>query len=153
MYVNNIEPEMFLPPGSESFNHNATRTTSSRSRSNNVNNNIVPVYRDKVYLITFRSIALKINRCCVISLAQYTKYESYGPCGFVGYDDGVLKVVLNLFLLSHTYLFIMFSGTQNVNLEKWQIPLINSDKNLRFFTGKIDDNCVDSVENERTCLL
>ena len=44
MYVNNIEPEMFLPPGSESFNHNATRTTSSRSRSNNVNNNIVPVY-------------------------------------------------------------------------------------------------------------
>ena len=45
MYVNNIEPEMFLPPGSESFNHNATRTTSSRSRSNNVNNNIVPVYR------------------------------------------------------------------------------------------------------------
>ena len=35
---------MFLPPGSESFNHNATRTTSSRSRSNNVNNNIVPVY-------------------------------------------------------------------------------------------------------------
>ena len=45
MYVNKIEPEMFLPPGSESFNHNATRTTSSRSRSNNVNNNIVPVYR------------------------------------------------------------------------------------------------------------
>ena len=44
MYVNNIESEMFLPPGSESFNHNATRTTSSRSRSNNVNNNIVPVY-------------------------------------------------------------------------------------------------------------
>ena len=44
MYVNNIEPEMLLPPGSESFNHNATRTTSSRSRSNNVNNNIVPVY-------------------------------------------------------------------------------------------------------------
>ena len=44
MYGNNIEPEMFLPPGSESFNHNATRTTSSRSRSNNVNNNIVPVY-------------------------------------------------------------------------------------------------------------
>ena len=44
MYVNNIEPEMFLPPRSESFNHNATRTTSSRSRSNNVNNNIVPVY-------------------------------------------------------------------------------------------------------------
>ena len=44
MYVNNMEPEMFLPPGSESFNHNATRTTSSRSRSNNVNNNIVPVY-------------------------------------------------------------------------------------------------------------
>ena len=44
MYVNNIEPEMFLPPGSESFNHNAMRTTSSRSRSNNVNNNIVPVY-------------------------------------------------------------------------------------------------------------
>ena len=44
MYVNNIEPEMFLPPGSESFNHNATRTTSSRSRSNYVNNNIVPVY-------------------------------------------------------------------------------------------------------------
>ena len=44
MYVNNIEPEMFLPPGSESFNHNATRTTSSRSGSNNVNNNIVPVY-------------------------------------------------------------------------------------------------------------
>ena len=39
-----MEPEMFLPPGSESFNHNATRTTSSRSRSNNVNNNIVPVY-------------------------------------------------------------------------------------------------------------
>ena len=47
MYVNNIEPEMFLPPGSESFNHNATRTTSSRSRSNNVNNNIVPVYKQK----------------------------------------------------------------------------------------------------------
>ena len=46
MYVNNIEPEMFLPPGSESFNHNATRTTSSRSRSNNVNNNIVPVYKN-----------------------------------------------------------------------------------------------------------
>ena len=44
MYVNNIEPEMFLPPGSESFNHNATHTTSSRSRSNKVNNNIVPVY-------------------------------------------------------------------------------------------------------------
>ena len=50
MYVNNIEPEMFLPPGSESFNHNATRTTSSRSMSNNVNNNIVPVY----YLILYR---------------------------------------------------------------------------------------------------
>ena len=45
MYVNNMEPEMFLPPGSESFNHNATRTTSSRSRSNNVNNNVVPVYK------------------------------------------------------------------------------------------------------------
>ena len=44
MYVNNIEPEMVLPPGSESFNHNATRTTSSRSRSNNVNNNTVCVY-------------------------------------------------------------------------------------------------------------
>ena len=38
---------MFLPPGSESFNHNATRTTSSRSRSNNVNNNIVPVYKGR----------------------------------------------------------------------------------------------------------
>ena len=50
MYVNNIEPEMFLPPGSESFNHNATRTTSSRSRSNNVNNNIVPVYRNPIIL-------------------------------------------------------------------------------------------------------
>ena len=49
MYVNNIEPEMFLPPGSESFNHNATRTTSSRSRSNNVNNNIVPVYILYIY--------------------------------------------------------------------------------------------------------
>ena len=46
MYVNNIEPEMVLPPGSESFNHNATRTTSSRSRSNNVNNNTVCVYID-----------------------------------------------------------------------------------------------------------
>ena len=48
MDVNNIEPEMFLPPGSESFNHNATRTTSSRSRSNNVNNNIVPVYNSVI---------------------------------------------------------------------------------------------------------
>ena len=38
VYVNNIGPEMVLPPGSENFNHNATRTTSSRSRSNNVNN-------------------------------------------------------------------------------------------------------------------
>ena len=45
MYVNNIEPEMVLPAGSESFNHNATRTTSSRSRSNNVNNNNVCVYK------------------------------------------------------------------------------------------------------------
>ena len=27
--------------------------------------------RDKVHLIKFRSIRLKINRCCVISLAQY----------------------------------------------------------------------------------
>ena len=44
MYVNNIEPEVFLPPGSENFNHNATRTSSSRSRSHNVNNNIVSVY-------------------------------------------------------------------------------------------------------------
>ena len=43
MYVNNIEPEVFLPPGSENFNHNASRNTSSRSRSHNVNNNIVPV--------------------------------------------------------------------------------------------------------------
>ena len=47
MYENNIEPEMFLPPGSEGFYHNATRTT-SRSRSNNVNNNIVPVYIGEV---------------------------------------------------------------------------------------------------------
>ena len=44
MYVSNMEPEMVLPPGSESFNHNTTRTTSSRSRSNNVNNNTVCVY-------------------------------------------------------------------------------------------------------------
>ena len=44
MYVNNIEPEMFLPPGSVRFNHNAMCTTSSRSRSNNVNNNTVGVY-------------------------------------------------------------------------------------------------------------
>ena len=54
MYVNNIEPEMFLPPGSESFNHNATRTTSSRSRSNNVNNNIVPVYKCSFFPQTIR---------------------------------------------------------------------------------------------------
>ena len=49
MYVNNIEPEMVLPPGSESFNHNATRTTSLRSRSNNVNNNTVCVYTIPIY--------------------------------------------------------------------------------------------------------
>ena len=29
------------------------------------------ISRDKVNLITFRGITLKINRCCVISLAQY----------------------------------------------------------------------------------
>ena len=56
MYVNNIEPEMFLPPGSESFNHNATRTTSSRSRSNNVNNNIVPLYTSKSFKLSFREL-------------------------------------------------------------------------------------------------
>ena len=52
MYVNNIEPEMVLPPGSESFNHNATRTTSSRSRSNNVNNNTVCVYWSRANCVT-----------------------------------------------------------------------------------------------------
>ena len=62
MYVNNIEPEMFLPPGSESFNHNATRTTSSRSRSNNVNNNIVPVYKKPHYSMVSRKI-LSPQRC------------------------------------------------------------------------------------------
>ena len=60
MYVNNIEPEMFLPPGSESFNHNATRTTSSRSRSNNVNNNIVPVYLERENLL-----ALDVLQVCL----------------------------------------------------------------------------------------
>ena len=72
MYVNNIEPEMFLPPGSESFNHNATHTTSSRSRSNNVNNNIVPVYSFKAghEAVYIRNVYVKlhmeiVNNCYV----------------------------------------------------------------------------------------
>ena len=69
MYVNNIEPEMVLPPGSESFNHNATRTTSSRSRSNNVNNNTVCVYSASNFsiylLILSRSISDHHLRCGV----------------------------------------------------------------------------------------
>ena len=74
MYVNNIEPEMFLPPGSESFNHNATRTTSSRSRSNNVNNNIVPVYGSNPQFLEHFSVNLarsaKIDNSFVQSVEQ-----------------------------------------------------------------------------------
>ena len=33
--------------------------------------------RDKVHLIMFRSIRLKINRCCVKSLAQYISHGKY----------------------------------------------------------------------------
>ena len=62
MYVNNIEPEMVLPPGSESFNHNATRTTSSRSRSNNVNNNTVCVYT--VDFLTAGACIITVYRNC-----------------------------------------------------------------------------------------
>ena len=71
MYVNNIEPEMVLPPGSKSFNHNATRTTSSRSRSNNVNNNTVCVYMVEC--------VHGISRL----LAEKTRFTASSACGAV----------------------------------------------------------------------
>ena len=42
-----------------------------------VDRSAILLNRDKVHLIKFRSIRLKINRCCVISLAQYT-YDTHG---------------------------------------------------------------------------
>ena len=66
MYVNNIEPEMVLPPGSESFNHNATRSTSSRSRSNNVNNNTVCVYSTVLWRDFVTGVSKKYEGLCKV---------------------------------------------------------------------------------------
>ena len=55
---------IFLTHNTECYNQDVVRRVDRPATLSN---------RDKVHLIKFRSIRLKINRCCVISLAQYIK--------------------------------------------------------------------------------